>query len=87
MIEILKALADNTRLLILSEVIKNDMNVSEVQANLNLTFSNVSRHLNILKRAGIIESYKKAQWTYYKISTKFKTENIELYNYLINKAR
>lgn len=82
MIEILKALADETRLRILSQILKGEMCVCEIEECLGLTQSNASRHLTILKKAGILESYKKAQWTYYKISNVFINENKELYYYL-----
>lgn len=82
MVDILKALADESRLRILSQVIKGEMCVCEIEHCLGLTQSNASRHLNILKKARILESYKNAQWTYYKISDEFINENKELYNYL-----
>lgn len=82
MIEILKALADETRLRILAQMLKGDMCVCELEACLDLTQSNASRHLTLLKNAGILESYKIAQWSYYKISTSFMVENSYLYQYL-----
>lgn len=82
MLNILKALADETRLRILSQILKSEMCVCEIEEGLSLTQSNASRHLNILKKAGILESYKIAQWTYYKISDEFVKENKELYDYL-----
>lgn len=82
MLNILKALADETRLRILSQILKREMCVCEIEAGLCLTQSNASRHLNILKKVGILESYKNAQWTYYKISDEFIKENKELYDYL-----
>lgn len=83
MIEIFKALADETRLRILSQLLKDEMCVCEIEDCLELTQSNASRHLTVLKKAGILESYKKAQWTYYNISDEFKSKNMELYKYLI----
>ncbi len=82
MIDILKALADESRLRILSQVLKAEMCVCEIEQSLRLTQSNASRHLNILKNAGILDSYKNAQWTYYKISDEFINNNKELYDYL-----
>jgi len=84
-IDILKALADETRLRILAQIIKGDMCVCEIEACLELTQSNASRHLTVLKKAGILESYKKAQWTYYKVSESFFSENTELFVYLKGK--
>lgn len=85
MIDILKALADDTRLRILSQILKSEMCVCEIEDSLELTQSNASRHLTVLKKAGILESYKNAQWTYYKISEEFIKENKELYDYVIRK--
>lgn len=85
MLEILKALADETRLRILSQILKSEMCVCEIEECLGLTQSNASRHLTVLKKAGVLESYKTAQWTYYKISDEFISENKELYDYLLIK--
>lgn len=87
MIDILKALAEETRLRIFAQIIKGDMCVCEIEECLELTQSNASRHLTALKRAGILDSYKTAQWAYYKVSDTFITENKELYNYLIQKRK
>lgn len=85
MIDIFKALADETRLRILSQILKSEMCVCEIEQCLNLTQSNASRHMTALKKAGILESYKTAQWTYYKISEEFISENKDLYDFLIKK--
>ena len=85
MIDILKAISDETRLRIVAQLFKGDMCVCEIEAGLKLTQSNASRHLTILKKAGVLESYKTAQWTYYKMSTSFIEENVELYSYLQRK--
>jgi ArsR family transcriptional regulator len=84
MLELFKALADETRLRILSQVLRNEMCVCEIEEALGLTQSNASRHLSVLKRAGILESYKMAQWTYYKMNKQFVADNRELYNYLVS---
>lgn len=85
MIDILKAAADETRLRILSQLLKSEMCVCEIEQCLGLTQSNASRHLTVLKKAGILDSYKNAQWTYFKISDEFINENKELYEYLVRK--
>lgn len=85
LLNILKALADETRLRILSQIFKEEMCVCEIEECLGLTQSNASRHLTVLKKAGVLDSYKTAQWTYYKISNEFIKENKELYDYLLLK--
>jgi len=82
LVEIFKALSEESRLRILSMLIEDEMCVCEIEACLKMTQSNVSRHLTALKKSGILESYKKAQWNYYRISKKFIEENYELWIYL-----
>jgi ArsR family transcriptional regulator, arsenate/arsenite/antimonite-responsive transcriptional repressor len=82
MVEIFKALSEESRLRILSMLLNDEMCVCEIEACLKMSQSNVSRHLTTLKKSEIIESYKKAQWTYYRINKKFIEENNELWLYL-----
>ena len=87
MIEIFKALSEETRLRIFAQILKGDMCVCEIEGSLELTQSNASRHLTALKRAGILQSYKNAQWAYYRINDDFIRNNKELYEYLIAKTK
>lgn len=57
----------------------------EIEVLLEVTQSNASRHLNKLKRVGIISSSKDAQWVHYKASEKFEVENELLFKYLKKK--
>lgn len=82
LIEILKALSEESRLRIFALLMDREMCVCEIETCLKMTQSNVSRHLNELRRCHILESYKKAQWAYYKISDTFKTDKSSLWNYL-----
>jgi ArsR family transcriptional regulator len=87
MVDIFKALAEDNRLRILSLLIQNDLCVCEIESILNMTQSNASRHLTALKKSGILQSYKLAQWAYYGINDKFIDENKELYQYLLTKLK
>ncbi len=80
--EIFKALSEESRLRVLSLLLESEMCVCEIEVCLKLTQSNVSRHLSILKKSGILESYKQAQWTYYKIDDNFKKDHEGLWLYL-----
>lgn len=82
MIEIFKALSDETRLRILSLLLNEEMCVCEIEFALKLSQSNASKHLSILKILRILDSYKKAQWTYYRISEDFINMHKELWEYL-----
>ncbi|MGE5661960.1 MAG: ArsR/SmtB family transcription factor [Ignavibacteriales bacterium] len=87
MVDIFKALAEENRLRILSLLMVDDLCVCEIESVLNMTQSNVSRHLTTLKQCGILRNYKNAQWTYYCINDSFKEENKELYQYLIKRLK
>lgn len=77
-----KALSEESRLRILSVLMIREMCVCEIEVCLKMTQSNASRHLTILKKCRIIDSYKEAQWVYYKISETFKSNEHELWEYL-----
>lgn len=65
---ILKALGDGTRLSIVNLLRIENLCVCEMEAILQSSQSNVSRHLGKLRDAGIIYSEKKSQWVYYGIN-------------------
>ncbi|WP_020072491.1 ArsR/SmtB family transcription factor [Faecalispora sporosphaeroides] len=87
MIDIFKALSEESRLRILSIILEDELCVCEIESCLRMTQSNASRHLTALKKCGILESYKDAQWTYYRISKGFIQENKELWEYLKHKLK
>jgi ArsR family transcriptional regulator len=87
MVDLFKALSEESRLRILAMILDREMCVCEIEVCLNMTQSNASRHLTILKKCGILESYKIAQWAYYRIDENFKKENMELWNYLHKKLK
>lgn len=87
MVDIFKALSEESRLRILSLLPENELCVCEIEACLRMTQSNASRHLTALKKCGILESYKEAQWTYYRVSNGFIQENRELWEYLKHRLK
>ena len=85
--DIFKALSEESRLRILSLLLEGEMCVCKIEHCLEMTQSNTSRHLTVLKRNGILDSYKKDLWTYYHISDKFINENKELWHYIKPKLK
>ncbi|WP_033166249.1 metalloregulator ArsR/SmtB family transcription factor [Clostridium sp. KNHs205] len=85
MVEIFKALSEESRLRILSLILEDELCVCEIESSLRMTQSNASRHLSALKRSGILDSYKNAQWTYYRLNKDFIQENKALWEYLKQK--
>ncbi len=65
--EILKALSHPARLQIAAGLLKNECNVSEIQEKLGLPQSTTSRHLRILKDAGIIKGRREGTVICYKV--------------------
>jgi len=63
----LRVLADPNRLRILSLLTRQEMCVCDVMAQLGLGQSLVSHHLGILKRAGLVQDRREAQWVYYSV--------------------
>jgi ArsR family transcriptional regulator len=72
--DIFKALADETRLTIISLLLRHgELCVCDVEAVLNISQSKASRHLRYLKHAGLIDDRRKGIWVYYRISDEKKT--------------
>jgi len=64
---IFKALADETRLRILSLLRAREMCVCEIMIALDLTQPTASHHLRILEGAELVEDLRKGKWVFYKI--------------------
>ena len=87
LVDIFKALSEDSRLRILALLLDKEMCVCEIEACLKMTQSNASRHLAVLKKCGILEDYKNAQWAFYRINDSFKLSHIDLWKYLQVKLR
>jgi ArsR family transcriptional regulator len=60
-----KALGDETRLRIVALLAHGELCVCHVQEALGLSQPNVSRHLAVLRAAGIVEDRREGTWVYY----------------------
>lgn len=67
-VKIFKALSDNNRLLIVRLLLDKKLCVCEIRHVLQLANSTVSKHLSILKEAGIISDEKNGKWVDYYIN-------------------
>ncbi|MDF2591446.1 MAG: putative transcriptional regulator [Clostridia bacterium] len=68
LIQIMKALGDETRLRILNILSKSELCVCEIEKLMEINQSNASRHLNKLTSSGLIKYEKRALYVYYKIN-------------------
>ncbi|WP_028306773.1 ArsR/SmtB family transcription factor [Desulfitibacter alkalitolerans] len=84
LVQIIKALADETRLRILNLLNQEKLCVCELEYLLEINQSNASRHLNKLWMLKIITNEKKAQWVFYKIN-KNTLETYPFLKQLLNK--
>ncbi len=66
-VDLFHALSDETRLRLLKLLIDSDTEpcVCELEDALELPQYSVSKHLNMLKRVGLLESRREGTWVYY----------------------
>ena len=67
--DLLKALANRHRLLILCQLIDGERSVGELAAFLGVRDSTVSQHLAILRRDDLVDSRREGQTIWYSISS------------------
>jgi ArsR family transcriptional regulator len=72
-LDVLKALADETRLRALCALRGGELCVCQLIALLELAPSTVSKHLSILRAARLVESRKEGRWICYRLSKEFRT--------------
>jgi ArsR family transcriptional regulator len=66
--EVLKAMADPTRLKILHSLHQDELCVSSILEIVGGSQANVSKHLSVLKRAGLVDSRRDGLNVFYRIS-------------------
>ena len=66
LVSIAKALGDDTRLRALASCSEHELCVCQVTELLQLAPSTVSKHMSILKQAGLVEGRKEGRWMYYR---------------------
>jgi DNA-binding transcriptional ArsR family regulator len=70
--DILKALADRTRQRLVKTLLAGDLSVNELTDRLDLSQYNTSKHLRVLKEAGIVDVRADGQRREYFIATTFR---------------
>jgi len=64
---VLKAIAHPARLAMVEALGKGELCVCELQALVGSDMSTVSKHLSVLRNAGVVTSRKKGLWMYYQL--------------------
>jgi len=70
----LKALGEETRLRILRLLFKDALNVNEIAERLGVSQYNVSKHLRIMREAGLLEVEKQGQQRLYSVVDDLKAQ-------------
>jgi len=83
--ELMKALADPTRLTMVASLFKSDspICICDFTAGLGLSQPTISHHMAKLKEAGLVESEKRGIWIYYRLRDKMPTETRKLLSRLV----
>ena len=63
-----KALGDETRLRIVALLAHGELCVCHLESALELTQSNTSRQLGVLRAAGVVEARRAGSWVYYRLA-------------------
>jgi len=66
---VVKALAHPTRLFIVDEIAKGERCVCELTAMIGADISTVSKHLSVLKQAGLVADDKRGLMVFYRLNT------------------
>ena len=69
LLNIFKALSEETRLRILKLLERGELCVCDIVAALDMSQPKVSFHLNVLKEAGFVKDRKQGKWTHYRVET------------------
>lgn len=65
---VLKALSDPTRIRIVALLAQGELCVCHLEAALELTQSNASRQLGVLRAAGVVETRRQGSWVFYRLA-------------------
>jgi len=66
-VRVFKALAHHTRLQMLEAISEREQCVCELQQLIGADMSTVSKHLALLKQAGMVTDEKRGTWVYYRL--------------------
>lgn len=64
-----RSIADSTRVRILKMLESGELCVCQITAILGLAPATVSKHLSLLKMAGLLSQRKEGRWVYYRLSS------------------
>jgi len=66
--KVFKALGDETRIRIVALLAHGELCVCHLEEALSLNQSTASRHLAVLRNAGVVETRRQRSWVYYRLA-------------------
>ena len=74
---VFKALSDETRLRVMKLLQERELCVCELMQVLSMSQPRISRHLSVLKNAGLVDDRREGKWVYYSLCNGVGTEEIK----------
>ena len=68
LLELLKALSDETRFKLLKALLTHDFCVRALASHLGISEAAASQHLQILRKVGLVKGEKRGYWTHYTVA-------------------
>ena len=81
-LNVTKALSDENRVRALMMLIDGELCVCQIIEMLGLAPSTVSKHMSILRQAGLVETRKDGRWIYYRLAESHKSAAFEAVRWL-----
>jgi len=75
---IFKALSDDTRLRVIKLLQERELCVCELMQVLEMSQPRISRHMSVLKNAGLVEDRREGKWIHYSLRKKSPEKAIKI---------
>lgn len=83
--EVFKALAHPTRIFLVKELSKGEGCVCDLKNKIGVDMPTISKHLSILKKAGLVSDERRGTWVFYRLETPKANQLVELVEGLTKK--
>ena len=74
---IIKALSDETRLRVIKLLEERELCVCELIQVLDMSQPRISRHLSVLRNAGLVDDRREGKWVYYSLCNRTDNEEVK----------
>jgi transcriptional regulator, ArsR family len=75
---IFKALSDDTRLRVIKLLQERELCVCELMQVLNMSQPRISRHMSVLKNAGLVDDRREGKWVHYSLKKEKQDKKIKI---------